>query len=273
MIECGAYILSNRAGTKFYIGSSHDLDSRLKEHLGELRRKVHKNSNLQQLWEEEGDLCMKRFITADREEAFQLEQDMMDYHQDNPGLLNIGKGVKGGDNLSRHPRREEIVKAITETLRQQVSEMTPEERKLRWGLPGKKNGMFGKTHTTQVRALLSSINVGNSYRTGHAMPESQRREISARQKLRTGEKNSFYGKSHTEETRKLIAQSRKGSIPSNATGVIVDDNLYRSFREAGDALGLNLHVVRFRALSKNPKFANYQLADKCPTTIEKQPVG
>lgn len=269
MVECGAYILSNRDGTKFYVGSSQDLDKRLKDHFRTLRRGVHHNQNLQRVWNVENELFMKRFITNNREEAFQLEQDMLDYHHDNPGLLNIGKSAYGGDNISRNPRREEIVAAMTETLRQQVSEMSQDERNLRWSRPGDKNGMFGKTHTPQVRALLSSINKGNTYTKGYKLSEAHCRLISERAKLRIGEKNSFYGKTHTVETRRKLSEALKGNLPPNAKGIVVNGVSYKSFYEAGRALGISHTVARWRTMSKNPKFANYQFVDKGPTTTEK----
>jgi len=54
---------------------------------------------------------------------------------------------------------------------------------------GEKNPMYGKTHTDEVKQVLSDIG-----------------------KTKVGELNNFYGKTHTDETRELISQYAKTRI-------------------------------------------------------------
>jgi hypothetical protein len=53
-------------------------------------------------------------------------------------------------------------------------------------MTGEHNPMYGKTHTDEVKQLLSDIG-----------------------KTKVGELNNFYGKTHTDESRELISQYAK----------------------------------------------------------------
>lgn len=268
MINCGVYSLTTPDESLFYIGSAADVNQRFKRHMASLEKGNHHNPHLQRLWNAGVTFTLKKFRCDTREEAYRMEQVLLDCHYDDPGLLNICKDAIGGDTLTKNPRRLAIIKNITDTLRLRNAEMTTQERKARWSKPGALNGMFGKTHTPEVRAILRAVNVGRIPRRGFKLSEAQKRTLSDVAKLRTGERNHFYGKTHSVETRQKLREASLGRLPSNTEKVLIDGVLYPSLTEAGRKLGLHCTVVRHRTLSKNPKFANYQLVTKCPTTIE-----
>jgi len=77
---------------------------------------------------------------------------------------------------------------------------------------GENNPMFGKTHTPEVRKLLSEIN------TGRPLPATQKAAISKSLKgLMAGEKHPWFGKHHTEEAKKSISEAAKGRVVSVET--------------------------------------------------------
>jgi group I intron endonuclease len=80
--------------------------------------------------------------------------------------------------------------------------MSLEERKEKFGKCGEKNGMYGKTHTEEVRKKISEMHKGNSYCKGKKLSEEIREKMSKNAKLKIGEKNPFFGKKHTEEVKK-----------------------------------------------------------------------
>lgn len=60
---------------------------------------------------------------------------------------------------------------------------------------GKNNNMYGKTHSDDVKKLLSRIHKGKK------ISDNQIKRI---KESNTGENNFFYGKKHTEETRTIM---------------------------------------------------------------------
>lgn len=266
----GAYTLTDLRTGKFYVGSSGDIEKRFKRHFDDLQSQRHHCPGLQKLWNDYGRLRQSTYPTETREQAYELEQDMLDRFKGSVLLLNVGLSVRGGDNLTRNPRRSEIVAAIKESVREKLSSLTPLERKQLFGLPGARNGMFGRTHTEEVRAKLAEVHRGNKYCLGLKRSDEQRRQISEMAKRRVGELNSFHGKSHSEETKRhlsTLAKSRN-KIPGNARSVVVGGQVYKSLTEASRQLQVSPALMVYRINSKSSKYRNYHYIDECPSTIE-----
>ena len=66
-------------------------------------------------------------------------------------LYNLNYNNSGGDLLTNHPEKEAIREKIIKSQRETTNKMTPEERKQKYGKVGERNGMYGKTHTDEVR--------------------------------------------------------------------------------------------------------------------------
>ncbi|EGO7119485.1 GIY-YIG nuclease family protein [Salmonella enterica] len=257
-----------------YVGSTGNINRRLATHRSALRNGSHHNAKLQDIHNRGG------FITVDidecdtREEAYALEQAYIDSIPEEASL-NIGKGALGGDNLSRNPRRDDIIEKITKVVNDRFASMSPEQRRAVHGNLGERNGMYGRTHTPETRELIrrkvctpENIAASRARRLGVKVGEETRRKISEFAKTRTGEKNSFYGRHHTEETRRRLAEVNKGKIPTTARKVEIDGIQYVSLTEAARQLGVVPATILYRLGSKNPKFESYRLVEECPETSE-----
>lgn len=255
----GAYILLEPNTGCYYFGSSEDVEKRIARHYKDLRSGNHHCQPLQQIWNQHPHLEEMVYPTQDREEAYQLEQAFIQANSFNrDGMVNVGTGVRGGDNLSRNPRREQIIASITHSLRQRISSMNPEERKQTWGRPGEINPMFGKTHTAEVRLAVSEINKGNSYALGSTRSPEMRQRLSEIASERKGEKNPFFGKSHSEETKEKIRASKIGQgSPVNAMKVSVNGNVYDSIKKACEGESISYPTMVKRINSSHVKYANY----------------
>lgn len=257
-----------------YVGSTNNLNKRLMDHRSSLRRGVHRNSRLQKAYDNGCFISVTADECASREEAFTLEQKFIDCLPEE-ALLNIGLGTIGGDNLTRNPDRDKIIDKMTRSVNERFASLTPEERRVQYGKPGDRNGMYGRTHTPETRELIrrkvctpENIAASRARRLGVKVGEETRRKISEFAKTRTGEKNSFYGRHHTEETRRRLSEMNKGNIPTNACKVEIDGVQYVSLTEAARQLGVVPATILYRLSSKNPKFESYRLVEECPETSE-----
>ena len=109
-------------------------------------------------------------------------------------LYNLHYNSSGGDMLTYHPNREEIIEKINKTQKEQISKMTKEERQAKWGQNGEKNGMYGRTHTDEVKQLFSNLHKGNTYNLGRKVSQETKDKLSTIASQRLGEKNHFFGK-------------------------------------------------------------------------------
>lgn len=242
-----------------YVGSTQELQKRIDRHIRDLKNGNHHCLGLQEAYNLGSELSHKFWFCADRLEAYDREQAMMDYYREKGMLLNIGLQSKGGDNLTLHPRREDIITRIKEAMRETLDKMTEDERKAKYGRMGELNGMFGKTHTSEVRSLLSEIMKGNTNRLGYKASDETRARLSEIASARVGESNPFYGKQHSEETRKRIASMKMGIKPTNTHRVEIDGVEYGAQAEAAKSLGVAPATITYRIRSANPMYSGYRV--------------
>lgn len=275
MSTLGTYVLTDAKTRKFYVGSSKDIEKRIERHIRDLNMEEHHCLPLQSLWNKHSRLIETVFPTETREEAYELEQDLINRNLDSPSLLNVGMGVRGGDNLTRNPEREAILEKIRASLKTTIALMTPLERKLLYGKNGAANGMFGRTHSEETRRKISEINsrpenASRSKKRLAALVKTSdyRQKCSARAKLRTGEKNTFFGKHHTDDTKAILREKCKGILPPTLRPVVIDGNRYLYLTDASRKLGISPALLVYRLQSAKEKYSSYQYLTKSPTTIE-----
>lgn len=258
----GAYKIIHIKSGKFYVGSSRNIEARLLRHWKDLSKGNHHNVLLQKLFKSCGKegFRVKKKKCKTRKQAYRLELETMQ-SADLKKLLNIGKGVIGGDNLTRNPRYKLIVKKIKEGTQRFMNSLTEEERLAKFSKPGTLNGMYGRTHTKKVRDKLSKLSTGNSYAKGYVWTAEQRAGLSKTIKEnggRFGASNPFYGRTHSKETREKLSKINKGKIPPTVKAVKIDGKKFKSIAEAGRVLGIPMTTVWHRCRNTNPKFKNYQ---------------
>ncbi len=256
------YKIINIITEKFYYGSSKDVLNRFRTHLTKLQCNKHPNIFLQRTYNKH-TLSNFRFV-IDKffdtvEDALEYEDGILKSDLYGSVLYNLNQHAKGGDIISYHPRKQEICEQIRGTLIKMNSKYSPEERKVRWGRNGTKNGMWGKTHTDEVKEKLRQVNIGRaSWNKGKSPSEESRKKMSIAQAKRTGERNSFYGKTHTEEAKEKMRQYRLKNSP-NSIKVIIDGVLYNSYGHASREIGVAQTTIRHRVFSKN--FTEYKLQE------------
>lgn len=257
-MSIAAYVLLEPNTNSYYFGSTSNIDRRLREHFTTLRNGTHQNIRLQKLWDRYGELEPLVYYFDTIEEAQACESAWITSNVDSPNMMNIGLGVFGGDNLTRHPLLNEIVDRRTRTQIQRCEEMGERERMKRWARFGPTNPMFGRTHTPEVRRKLAELHSTPevlSRLESYKSTENYRLAISRAGKLKVGEKNSFFGKHHTEELKEKFRQQNKGQIPPNATRVCVFGVEYYSIREACEKVGISYPTMIKRLKSVDPNYS------------------
>lgn len=166
MEQVGIYCIRNTKNNKVYIGSSNNLQRRLRDHRTELNKGRHINDHLQKSWERYGEDCFEFSILECCQEAKLLQRE--DYYIQKYDSLNSEKGY----NLLSADRAifsESTRQKLSEAGRRPCSEET--KRKISEAKKGIK-------FTDEHRKKLSEA------KTGTHLSQQAREKVSAYQKSR-----------------------------------------------------------------------------------------
>lgn len=208
----GIYCIEHLESGRKYYGSSMNVEKRLSSHKKQIINKTHHNIQLQRAVDKHGLESFMFYLVE--QTAFLTQQELLNHEQtylnNNTSGFNMAP-ANGGDILSNHPNREEIVEKIRQAIIHRNSLLSEQERKKKYGHPKEKNGMFGKTHSPEVCEKIRHFNTGNTYAKGIIRSEEFRKKISNAMKGNlVGEKNPFYGKHHSEKTKEILREKMSG---------------------------------------------------------------
>lgn len=110
----GVYRARLAGSDKFYVGSTADLRTRARGHENLLKNQRHPNKNFQDAYNQAGVVEFEVVKTPSRQEAYQLEQRLLDDHIATGPCLNIGKDVRAAQKGRPHdPETREKIRAST----------------------------------------------------------------------------------------------------------------------------------------------------------------
>ena len=190
----GVYEIKNKVNNHRYIGSSKDLDRRLRDHKYSLNAGTHRNIHLQRAWNKYGEdaFVFDVIITCDDRSTIYLEQECIDEMEPE---YNIAKTATGGAGSCSEETKRKLRKAnLGKTL---TKEHIEKIRAAQIGIP---RGPLSEEH----KQKLSEIHMG------HVVTEATRKKIS----------KSHMGISHpqSEATRKKISESLKKTLATSHQG-------------------------------------------------------
>jgi len=239
----GIYRIKNLKNKKCYYGSSKNIEKRWRTHSNNLKNGKHHNIHLQRSWDKYGEDNFVFELVEECNETIllELEQKYLDLNPE----FNIGIKSSGGDNLTKNPNKEDIVRKMTQSVRKRYELMSEDERKEKHSQPMDKNPNWkGGTSFKYCECGVKILPTNNIC-------------INCRDK--SGDKNPFFGKQHTEETKRKLSEFRKGTYNGEQNiPIIIDDIEYRSAGEASKLLNIPMVTIRWRVKSKNKKFDNYR---------------
>ncbi|PTA67538.1 NUMOD3 domain-containing DNA-binding protein [Deinococcus arcticus] len=263
----GIYEIRNTVNGKYYIGRAECFRMRFNQHRYKLGHGRHHRLYLRRAWTKYGEEAFEFVAVAecDLEAAIQLETARLQSGDERP--YNVSRFSGGGDLVSQHPEREQILARRSEGARRRMASLTLQERVRLYGRAGEQNGMYGRRHTEASRRQMSET-IRRMVKRGVEHPSfGLKRSATTRAKLfkiasaRLGQKNPFYGKSHSQATKDKLAAGRCGSQPTNVRAVVADGLQYRSVKDAARHLGIPSALVIYRI--KSPKYA-YSYAATAP---------
>ena len=260
----GTYVITNTLNNRMYFGSSKNIEKRCIRHLSDLKCHRHCNRYLQSAYDKYGVLSFSVTIhqtCCSILEAREAEQVFLDEHF-GPKLYNLSKFATGGDLLSYHPQKMMIYEQILKSQTSRLALLSHEDKKLKFGKPGAKNGMFGKTHTPEARLKISIKNKGRTYQPKPPITPQTRKKMSDIAKQRTGKSNPFFGKHHSEETKQIMSEKKKAkkTLPPNTRKVNINNIIYESVTAAARALQVCPATIVYR-LKKYEKYKEYKYID------------
>lgn len=113
------YKIKNNINDKVYIGSTKNLNARKNRHLNELKNNKHHSIYFQRFYIfiiETIELDFEVLLTnLTQEEVKVKEEELILLHYTNS--FNVSKSSIGGDLLSYHPNKDEIINKIKNTLK------------------------------------------------------------------------------------------------------------------------------------------------------------
>lgn len=235
----GIYKIVNTKNGKFYLGSSARLPERWEQHRSwlESKNRDHHSVALQRAWDKYGGDIFEFKVVERCSEPYlkDLEQEYLNREECH---YNISRQASGGDLISYHPNRNDIIEKMSEASRKKWKD--PEYRSSmpsRRGIenPNWKGGLVDEKTTCEC---------GNDKAWG-SKSCSECRD-------RTGEKNPFYGKEHSEKTKQIIARKKSGKYYGDQEKAVeIDGEVYCSLSKAARNHAITLGVVHNRLNSDN----------------------
>ena len=242
----GVYKISNNLCPegKYYIGYSSHIRRRWNNHKWDLKNEKHINMYLQRAYNKYGAECFTYEILHECETKEEAQEYETSYLQDltiRDKLYNLLYDSIGGDTITHHPNREEIIEKIKAKRKLQTS--------FRKDAPIVIDGVnyTGITEAGKILNLpIRTIN-GRIYSSSpkfinyHFLDEKKQTEALNKGLIRI---------ENTKEKHKEFSTGR--GVP-----ILIDNIYYSSMREAGKAYGVVKDVISKRVKSK--KYQNYQI--------------
>lgn len=214
-IKIGIYVIKNLKDGRLYYGSSKNIEKRFEGHNRGLKTQKHHNLFLQRAWNKDGENAFEFSIVEECsvDQLFIVEQRYIDANVGGYNLAPAG----GGDIISTHPNKQNILAAIKKAVTDRIEKMTEEERKEKFSKSGSDNPNW-----------RNGISYTKKCPTCHIYNIKTTKTICGNCRDRTGLNNSFYGKTHSQETKDAMSAARTGQpLSDSAKLAITGENSVR----------------------------------------------
>lgn len=244
----GAYFIRNRVSGKIYVGSTESITARLNAHRFMLRTNTHRNKALQSLFKMANlsifDFCV--FVTDNREEAYDIEQALLDRFHGTAVCFNVAKDA----------RKASLGISMSEDVRTKLL-----------------SANVGRKHSPEhIRKRVESIRL----HAPHVFADTENKRLALakynRDKVVTDEtkeklRQANLGKKHSEETRKKMSVTRRNNplsgegleraLKAQRKRVSIEGVIYDSMDDAATALKVSRKTIYNRLHNRYGTHDNY----------------
>lgn len=228
----GVYKIIFKPTGDLYIGSSKNIRKRQIRHFSNLRCGKHHNIFLQRVWNKHGEENFDFEIIENLEHESELFVRETFWINELSPKYNLGE-VGGGDMLTNHPNREDIIKRRTETVTRNMSKLSDEERVARYARYGDKNPNWKGGREWICGDCGKTISYGKSF---------------CLTCCKSGERNPFYGKKHSEETIAKLSENMKNAPykGNQRKRIQIKGIIYESCSQAAKVLNVSSALITYR---------------------------
>lgn len=169
-LKPAVYIIKHTDSGDFYIGSTRNIDRRIKGHQLALKQGRHPNRYLQERFNTNPEISVTVFPVSDRNLGFELEQRLLTEQELNPHLLNINKGV-GYRDEEVNERTAEAIRNRPPTAKQLQALRDHSPRAQHW---------VGRKHTAETLEKMRNANTTAKQKQIAELIDRQGRKVSVR---------------------------------------------------------------------------------------------
>lgn len=256
------YLIINKITFDTYIGQTKNIKKRISRHFSDLKRNKHHSIYLQRAYNKYGkeNFVLLEFIkNIDNNIINKLEENLIELF----GNYNVSKLASGGDLLSNHENKKEIISKMRSTILTRYSNMSSEERKfLSINKMGIKNGMFNKNHTEETKRIMSEKHYTKkegfiSHIRGSKMSDETKQKLS---KSKIGKEPWNKGlklKPLSSETKQKLSEKLKGRLPTNPKKVYCEGKIFDTVELAAKYYSITSAGMIIRLKSKTKRMENF----------------
>lgn len=262
------YCIYNKTNNHKYIGRTNNIEVRKKRHFSELKNQTHHCIFLQRAYNKYGKDNFEFKILCNNltlEEAKKLEQKLLNEENN---LYNVSKESSGGDLLSKHPDKEEIICKIKNSMIKRYNNMSEEDRKkIGEKIKGENNPNYknrGENSPLYKKPLSSTHkqNISNSLK-GRKLSQKHIEKMKLT-KLKNKKEPWNKGKKLnplSDEHKKKLSDKLKGKPPTNNRKVYCEGKTFNSVAESAKFYNISSSGMIIRLKSKSERFKDFYYID------------
>jgi group I intron endonuclease len=205
------YKITNLINNKIYIGQRITNNNILEDNYfgsGKLIKRAIEKYGLENFSKEILEICSRESIN-EREIFWIKENKSMDFSIG----YNIAKGGNGGDLLTNNPDKENILRKLSESMKNRIFS-EDHKKKLSDGKIGEKNPVYGRKMSDEDKEHLSKIIKGRKMSDEFKKKVSEGKKgvkFSDEHKKKLSENHAnFKGYKHTEQSKANMSAGKRG---------------------------------------------------------------
>lgn len=233
--SCGVYVLIHGNTKHFYIGSTHDLYKRKYKHLWHIKRKDHRNTNINKIFTDfpTTNIHFLYWITKTKEEALDIEQRFLDAAHRHNKCLNISSDARKSfkDIIMTETSKKLMIKNLKKAWE------NPELR-LKQSLSLKKY-FSDPNNINKLRDSVNKVVQKPEFKLKQSINSIKQWSDPEARRKKSEEKKALWRDPEKRKKQLLLYTSRRKKVSINNV-------IYNNLSEASDKINLSVPSILYR---------------------------